>query len=683
MKRILPNTCGRLASILMLLFGMLLSASAETYYVNGIEYGMDKDGNVYVYGLQNKSEFTGPLHIPATVTLNGVDYPVAYIEDEAFKNVERIESVTIEEGLWAIGGGAFQGCSGLRSVSLPSTLTTMFNYVFSNCDGLTSVTIPDNVTTMGDYTFYNCDNLEEVTLGVNLVLKGQYNFQYCPKLHTLNINCKTLPDWACRELTSLMHVNFGPEVETIGSRCFNGCTLLEEIVLPASVKSVGDNAFRACTALKSVKVMGSQTVIADKSFLETALETVYTNQETVTGFVSCTNLTTVTFGDDARKIGKNAFWKCSGLVNIDLPSQITSIGYSSFQSCTALETITMKSVTYIDAYAFFKCSNLVQVKFSDNLETIYESAFEYCTSLGYLTFPKSLRKVKDYAFRNSELRGAIFQEGVTTFGAAALNSSQLEELELPSTVTSIGNSFMMGNQGLKKLTVHWTTPPEGSNRNWFGYYDATLYVPEGSEENYKNTIPWKYFTIETIPVSSELEAKVAISDLASKDGEFFHDATDVTCDITLQNLTANAYAGRILVKLVEWTPLTSTYVDEQEFTSVPIDGNGTATLQHVFPADKMEVGKSYFVEAYYNRLNNMEACGTSSTWKCVAASSFIKGDANGDKEVDVADVVAIVNKILEKPSDTFNFEAADVNGDDTIDVGDVVGVVNIILKGGE
>ena len=59
--------------------------------------------------------------------------------------------------------------------------------------------------------------------------------------------------------------------------------------------------------------------------------------------------------------------------------------------------------------------------------------------------------------------------------------------------------------------------------------------------------------------------------------------------------------------------------------------------------------------------------------------SYIPGDANGDGVVDVADVVAVVNKILGKASDNFNEAAANINGDDAIDVADVVGIVNIIL----
>ncbi len=59
----------------------------------------------------------------------------------------------------------------------------------------------------------------------------------------------------------------------------------------------------------------------------------------------------------------------------------------------------------------------------------------------------------------------------------------------------------------------------------------------------------------------------------------------------------------------------------------------------------------------------------------------ILGDANGDGQVNVTDIVATVNKIMDKPSADFNFEAADVNMDGFVNVTDIVGMVNIIMKG--
>ena len=62
--------------------------------------------------------------------------------------------------------------------------------------------------------------------------------------------------------------------------------------------------------------------------------------------------------------------------------------------------------------------------------------------------------------------------------------------------------------------------------------------------------------------------------------------------------------------------------------------------------------------------------------------AYILGDANGDGVVNVTDIVATVNYIMNKPSDDFNKYAADVNGDDEVNVTDIVGMVNIIMKSG-
>jgi hypothetical protein len=60
---------------------------------------------------------------------------------------------------------------------------------------------------------------------------------------------------------------------------------------------------------------------------------------------------------------------------------------------------------------------------------------------------------------------------------------------------------------------------------------------------------------------------------------------------------------------------------------------------------------------------------------------YISGDVNGDGLVNVTDIVATVNYIMEKPSDGFNKEAADLNGDGEVNVTDIVKMVTIIMSG--
>ena len=59
--------------------------------------------------------------------------------------------------------------------------------------------------------------------------------------------------------------------------------------------------------------------------------------------------------------------------------------------------------------------------------------------------------------------------------------------------------------------------------------------------------------------------------------------------------------------------------------------------------------------------------------------SIIKGDANGDHEVNIKDAVSVVNYLFGSPSENFVPEAADINEDDCITITDAVGIVNISL----
>jgi subtilisin family serine protease len=58
------------------------------------------------------------------------------------------------------------------------------------------------------------------------------------------------------------------------------------------------------------------------------------------------------------------------------------------------------------------------------------------------------------------------------------------------------------------------------------------------------------------------------------------------------------------------------------------------------------------------------------------------GDANGDQNVNVLDIISMVTYILDGDPNPFLFDAADINSDGSINVLDIIGVVNIILHPG-
>ena len=96
-----------------------------------------------------ESEITSVV-IPASVT---------NIEFSGFFDCVDLGSVTMTDGLAAIGVGAFEDCADLTNVVLPASLTSIGFSAFNECGGLTTVIIPSAVKTVGDYAFASCGSL--------------------------------------------------------------------------------------------------------------------------------------------------------------------------------------------------------------------------------------------------------------------------------------------------------------------------------------------------------------------------------------------------------------------------------------------------------------------------------------------------------------------------------------------
>ena len=67
--------------------------------------------------------------------------------------------------------------------------------------------------------------------------------------------------------------------------------------------------------------------------------------------------------------------------------------------------------------------------------------------------------------------------------------------------------------------------------------------------------------------------------------------------------------------------------------------------------------------------------GFETVYNAVAAQKL--GDINGDGEVNVTDVTALINKILGLSS--YSDAVCDLNADGTVNVGDVTTLINLLL----
>lgn len=83
----------------------------------------------------------GNVKIKDTVKVLGVTYKVTSIASNAFKNNNKVTSVTLGNNVTSIGSSAFQKCSKLKTISLGKNVKKIGKNAFNNCKSLKTITI--------------------------------------------------------------------------------------------------------------------------------------------------------------------------------------------------------------------------------------------------------------------------------------------------------------------------------------------------------------------------------------------------------------------------------------------------------------------------------------------------------------------------------------------------------------
>ena len=104
-----------------------------------------------------------------------------------------------------------------------------------NRHDLVSIVFGQNIVAVGGedgqrgYAFYDCDKLVSVTLNAKLEILGRYAFQSCNSLTDVNLG-------DCINLTTMRY------------KCFESCTSLSELTIPASVTTMESSVISSCSA---------------------------------------------------------------------------------------------------------------------------------------------------------------------------------------------------------------------------------------------------------------------------------------------------------------------------------------------------------------------------------------------------------------------------------------------------
>ena len=237
-------------------------------------------------GIKFTKSASNPLYYAHHLTVAGAEVhdlvvpaSVGTVSPYAFVGFEELTSLTLEEGVTAVGVASFAYCTGLASLSLPSTLTTIDDQVFYGCTALENVVLPNGLSHLNYAAFATCKGLKTVSISSGLTAIDDYAFYQCANLKSVDLPAS---------------------ITSIGSNSFNGCTALAHVSIPAGLKTMGDYAFAYCE-----------------------------------------NLQEVNLPDSLLTIGKSAFIECFGLTSLVIPNMVTAISQSTFFKCVYLKTLTL------------------------------------------------------------------------------------------------------------------------------------------------------------------------------------------------------------------------------------------------------------------------------------------------------------------------------------------------------
>lgn len=461
--------------------------------------------------------------------------------------------------------------------------------------------------------------------------------------------------------------------------CYSGEVVIPEVVdydgesLP--VIGISEDAFRDCTGLTAVHIPATVTTIGERAFR------------------NCIGLTSVSLPDGLIRLGNQAFANCMKLTGIDFPATLVKIGKQAFIDCYAMthvgttsleswlnidfadqyanplyyvhhltvdgqelsDVVIPSSVSKIKPLAFIECDGLKSVKIADGVNDLGESAFAYCDGISSLSLPSSLQTIGKQAFQGcTALTDVVIPVGVKSLpDGLFMNCTGLKGVSIPNGVVSVGKNVFNGCSAMQKITL-----PNSVN-----VLAASAFAGCSSLRKINLSRCLNAIGDNTFQGCTSL-SRVVIPDSVKTIGyqAFYKCANlnNITIGSSVLSLGVDAFRDCPKISVVTCRPIVP-----------PSTPNPDCFTRSIYNKATLRVP----VASYHDYKNS----GIWPWFKNMIGTNVdtVMGDVNGDGEVNIADINAIIDCIFLADGNA----ACDVNADGDVNIADVNTVIDYLLLG--
>ena len=450
--------------------------------------------------------------IPTTVVIDGEEYPVTAIGENAFASCSNLTSIIIPNSITSIGRNAFYGCNNLQynkfdnayylgnnnnpylylikaesreitSCTINSGCKIIGRCAFEYCRDLQTITIPNGVVSIEDGAFRFCYGLSMVAIPESVTTIGESAFCYCHSLSTVSIpkNVSSIGGDAFYDVRSITYSGTAvgspwgatyynvvvdesglifADAEKTQLAAYIGTS--DNVVIPNTVTTINDKVFQYCKNITSISIPNSVVNIGKDAF-SGCDNLQYNEYDGVCYLGNSENpyvclikaksekITSCNINSGCKIIYDEAFLYCYDLASVTIPDGVVSIGIRSFSGCCMTSIIIPNSVKHIGEWAFENCGGLLSIDVPESVETIDEGAFYIIKNINYTGSATGSPWEALNVNATPDADGFIYADAEKTQLTAYVGANS--NVIIPNTVTNIGDHAFKNRQCIKSVVI--------------------------------------------------------------------------------------------------------------------------------------------------------------------------------------------------------------------------------------